>query len=90
MEHTNHQQGECHKNLGKFIMRMIFSERVHFKSLCTLLFHYNISKYEQEHIFGILDLEDIRQEKDAIRIKYQFKDSRPSVIEAFYNDKELE
>lgn len=33
------------------------------------------------------NIEEIRRRKDTIRIKYRFKDYRPSIIEAFYNDK---
>lgn len=41
---------------------------------------------EQEYIVQIQYPKEIRKETDTLRIKYQFKDYRPSVIEAFYND----
>ena len=47
----------------------------------------NGGDYEQEYSIEIQYPEDIRKGKDTIRIKYRFKDSRPSAIEAFCNDK---
>ena len=47
----------------------------------------NDGNYDQEYRFEIQYPEEIRRRKDTIRIKYRFKDYRPSIIEAFYNDK---
>lgn len=47
----------------------------------------NDGNYDQEYRLEIQYPEEIRRRKDTIRIKYRFKDYRPSIIEAFYNDK---
>lgn len=46
----------------------------------------NNGNYEQEYILEIQYPKVIREEKDTIKIKYQFKNARPSIIEAYYND----
>ena len=46
----------------------------------------NKGNYEQEYILEIQYPEEIRKEKDTIKIKYQFKNARPSIVEAHYND----
>lgn len=47
----------------------------------------NDGNYDQEYRLEIQYPEEIRRRKDTIRVKYRFKDYRPSIIEAFYNDK---
>lgn len=50
----------------------------------------NKGNSEQEYIVEIKYPDEIRKETDIFRIKYQFKDYRPSVVEAFYNDQEAQ
>ncbi|WP_291596645.1 hypothetical protein [Bacteroides sp.] len=50
----------------------------------------NGGNYEREYSIEIQYPENIRKGKDTIRIKYQFKDHRSSVIGAFYNDKKAQ
>lgn len=47
----------------------------------------NDGNYEQEYRLEVQYPEEIRKRKDMIKIIYRFKDYRPSVTEAFYNDK---
>lgn len=46
--------------------------------------------YEQEYIMEIHYPEEIRKKTDILKIKVQFKDAIPSVIEAFYNDQKAQ
>lgn len=46
----------------------------------------NNGNYEQEYIWEIQYPEVIRKKKDTVKIKYQFKNACPSIIEAYYND----
>ena len=48
--------------------------------------YQNKGNYEQEYILEIQYPEEIRKEKATIKIKYQFKNARPSIVEAHYND----
>lgn len=47
----------------------------------------NDGNYEQEYIMEIQYPEEIRNNTDTLKIKVQFKNARPLIIEAFYNDK---
>lgn len=48
----------------------------------------NSSNYEREYSIQVCYPEEIRKGKDTIKVKYQFDGSRPSIIEAFYNNEE--
>lgn len=45
----------------------------------------NKGTYEQEYILKVKYPDEIRTGTDIIRIKYQFKDYRPTIKEAYYN-----
>lgn len=45
----------------------------------------NKGTYEQEYIVKVKYPDEIRTGTDIIRIKYQFKDYRPTIKEAYYN-----